>query len=154
MNGWQLSSDYELLNLDTQKVLTSGLLDNKIVDKRTVGSLVKVEFKDLQPGKYQLTFRNISGFLSYIDRCPGNFSKSMSSNHTDIFLCVCVSHLNNIAIFFKVKGSTRPYLCLLKSLFNVTGCKGSSWREILQAQLLTHPDQPMQHWRVRAKHIK
>jgi hypothetical protein len=73
MNGWQLTSDYELLNLDTQKVLTSGLLDNKIVDKRTVGSLVKVEFKDLQPGKYQLTFKNISGFLSYVDRCPGKF---------------------------------------------------------------------------------
>jgi hypothetical protein len=67
MNGWELKSDYELLNLDTKKVQTAGTLD-----KRTESSSVlKVEFKDVQPGNYQLTYKNISGFVSYIDLCPG-----------------------------------------------------------------------------------
>jgi hypothetical protein len=54
MNGWQLTSDYEMLNLDTQKVLTSGQLDiiTPMIDQLN-WTVVKVEFKDLQPGNYQ-----------------------------------------------------------------------------------------------------
>jgi hypothetical protein len=73
MNGWQLTSDYEMLNLDTQKVLTSGQLDiiTPMIHQLN-WTVVKVEFKDLQPGNYQLTYKNIrGGLLSYIDMCPG-----------------------------------------------------------------------------------
>lgn len=74
MNGWELKYDYELLNLDTQKVHTSGQLDNR--NEST--SALKVEFKDVQPGNYQLTYKNIGGYISYIDQCAGKYKKNLS----------------------------------------------------------------------------
>lgn len=47
-----------------------------------------------------------------------------------------------------MKGSTKHFLCHLKSRINVSGFKSGLLRNTLQAKLLTHPDPPMQHWRV------
>lgn len=57
--------DYELLNLGTKQVETSG----RLLNRKYWQFWSQLEFNNLQPGDYQLTYRDIMYDINYVGSC-------------------------------------------------------------------------------------
>lgn len=71
---------YELRNWRNNKVDTTGNLHK-------TANWIRVEFDHLQAGDYQLTFRNISEIIEFIELCPG--MKINLFRIWELIFCIC-----------------------------------------------------------------